>query len=247
MNFPNGMFAPDTGRAPMRKMILSQARIESLLFLRHGEQQLLSLVIPLTMLIALSLVPLIDNAVTKVFPLTLAIATMSAGFTGQAIGVAFDRRYGALKRIGASGVPPWTIIWGKIIAVLAVVILQTVLLTITAILLGWSMPATGLIPAAITLFFGVAAFASLGLLCGGTLGSELVLALANLIWFILLGTASYIMLRGGSGLEWVPSVALAQGLSQSFAGQFPTLELGVLFVWLLVGALGASRFFRFTA
>lgn len=247
MDFPTGTFTPNTGRAPIRRMVLSQARIESLLFLRHGEQQLLSLIIPLTMLIALSLVPLIDDAITKVFPLTLAIAIMSAGFTGQAIGVAFDRRYGALKRIGASAVPPWTIIWGKIIAVLAVVTLQTALLTVTALVLGWSMPAAGLIPAAITMFIGVAAFASLGLLCGGTLGSELVLALANLIWFALLGTASYIMLRGGSGLEWVPSVALAKGLSISFTGAFPAFEIGVLCVWLVLGVLGASRFFRFTA
>lgn len=247
MDFPVGTFVPDTGRASTVKMVLAQARIESLLFLRHGEQQLLSLVIPMTMLIALSTLPLIQDPLPKVFPLTLAISAMSSGFTGQSIGVAFDRRYGALKRMGASGVPAWTIISGKIVAVLAVVTLQTVLLSTTALLLGWTVDPTTLFAAAVTLAFGVAAFASLGLLFGGTLGSEMVLALANLIWFILLGTASYVMLRGGSGLEWVPSVALAQGIARAFDGGIPTLEIGVLACWFLVGGISASRFFRFTA
>lgn len=247
MEFPAGTFRPDTGRAPTVSMVLAQARIESMLFLRHGEQQLLSLVIPMTMLVALSLLPLIADPLPKVFPLTLAISAMSSGFTGQAIGVAFDRRYGALKRVGASGVPAWTIISGKIVAVLAVVTLQTLLLTTTALLLGWSAPVTSIPAVVITLAFGVAAFASLGLLVGGTLGSELVLALANLLWFILLGTASYVMLRGGGGFEWVPSVALAQGLAHALEGQIPTLEIGMLACWFVAGSLGASRFFRFTA
>ena len=86
MDFPVGTFVPDTGRASTVKMVLAQARIESLLFLRHGEQQLLSLIIPMTMLIALSTLPLIQDPLPKVFPLTLAISAMSSGFTGQSIG-----------------------------------------------------------------------------------------------------------------------------------------------------------------
>ncbi|PKZ40670.1 multidrug ABC transporter permease, partial [Kytococcus schroeteri] len=101
-------------------------KIESLLFLRHGEQQLLSMVIPLGLLIGLTLIPGDDasHAVTRIFPMALAIALMGAGFTGQAIAVAFDRRYGALKRIGAAGVPTWALIAGKVVAVCIVVLLQ---------------------------------------------------------------------------------------------------------------------------
>ena len=137
--FPAGTFTPDTRRASAVGMVLSQASIESRLFLRHGEQQLLSIVIPLGMLIGLSTLPLLDseNPVNLVFPLTLGVSIMSAGFTGQAISVAFDRRYGALKRIGASGVPPWTIIFGKVVAVIAVCCFQALILGITAGILGW--------------------------------------------------------------------------------------------------------------
>ena len=120
--FQPGTFSPAPQRASIGAMVRAQALIEAKLFLRHGEQQLLSMIIPLALLIGLTLVPVLDDAdpVQRVFPFTLAIAGMSAGFTGQAIAVAFDRRYGALKRIGASGVPAWTIIVGKVVAVASV-------------------------------------------------------------------------------------------------------------------------------
>ena len=47
----------------------------------------------------------------------MALAVISTAFTGQAIAVAFDRRYGALKRLGATPLPVWGIIAGKSLAV----------------------------------------------------------------------------------------------------------------------------------
>ena len=228
--FPAGTFTPDTRRASAVGMVLSQASIESRLFLRHGEQQLLSIVIPLGMLIGLSTLPLLDseNPVNLVFPLTLGVSIMSAGFTGQAISVAFDRRYGALKRIGASGVPPWTIIFGKVVAVIAVCCFQALILGITAGILGWRPTFIGFGLAAIVFVIGVAAFTALGLLVGGTLNSELVLALANLLWFIMVAAASYALIRSGDAIpHWllaVPSVALADAMSQAFLGHLPLLK-----------------------
>src|SRR5699024_7651173 len=94
-------------QASFVRMLLAQTKIESLLFLRHGEQQLLSLIIPVGLLLGLALVPVVplDDPVASAFPMVLAVAIMGAGFTGQAIAVAFDRRYGALQRLGAGGVP----------------------------------------------------------------------------------------------------------------------------------------------
>ncbi len=44
----------------------------------------------------------------------MMVAVMSTAFTGQAIAVGFDRRYGALKRLGATPLPRWGgIIAGK--------------------------------------------------------------------------------------------------------------------------------------
>ncbi|MEZ2189120.1 ABC transporter permease [Corynebacterium sp. CCM 9204] len=253
--FTPGTFSPDPHQAGPLAMLLAQARIETRLFLRHSEQQLLSLVIPLGSLIALSLMPLLDaeEPVAVILPLTLAISAVSAGFTGQAIAVAFDRRYGALKRIGASGVPRWVIIAGKVLGVLAVSAVQTILLCTTALVLGWRPDPVNLPLAALTLMIGVAAFTALGLFMGGTLSSEIVLALANLVWFLLIGIASYVQIRSGSIGDWaewtvvIPSVALTQGLNNAVTGVFPTPELLILVAWALIAGAATVRVFKFTA
>lgn len=253
--FPAGTFAPAPKRASPVRMLLAQGRVESLLFLRHGEQQLLNLFIPLVGLIALARFDLVpgdgDRSLAVTFPFIMAVASMSSGFTGQAISLAFDRRYGALKRTGASGVPAWTIVFGKVIAVLAVTVVQIVILGGTALLLGWSTSVAGALLGILTLLIGVAACTALGLLMGGTLSSELVLALANLIWVVLTGIAAWAVfspeVNADGALSIIPSVALAQGISNAFAGDLPWLQLGILLVWLAIAGFAANRWFSFTA
>lgn len=252
--FPVGTFEPAPKQSSFVRMLLAQTKIESLLFLRHGEQQLLSLIIPVGLLLGLALVPVVplDDPVARAFPMVLAVAIMGAGFTGQAIAVAFDRRYGALKRIGAAGVPTSALIAGKIAAVLIVVAIQVLILTVVALLLGWSPPGLGLVIAVIFLILGVGCFTSLGLLLGGTLSSEMVLALANTIWFVLLGAVGYSTVASDLGpqaqtlLQLIPSVALAAGLEESFAGGIDWFAIVVLALWAVGGALAARKLFSFT-
>lgn len=116
MTFPAGTFRPDPHRASTRTMLRAQAIIEAKLFLRHGEQLLLSFIIPVCMLVAITLLPVIeqDDPMRVGFPIVLAVAAMSSGFTGEAISLAFDRRYGALRSsrrsllrsVDAPGRPP---------------------------------------------------------------------------------------------------------------------------------------------
>ncbi|ALC05975.1 hypothetical protein CDES_07850 [Corynebacterium deserti GIMN1.010] len=251
--FPVGTFSPAPKRASAAKMLLAQGKMESMLFLRHGEQQLLSIIIPLVALIALSKFDIVpgETALSKTFPFALATAAMSAGFTGQAISLAFDRRYGALKRTGASGVPAWTIIFGKVIAVLAVTIVQIIILGATALLLGWTAPVGGVIFGIITLFLGVSSFTAFGMLMGGTLSSELVLALANLIWIVLSGVAAWAVfspsVNADGFLSIIPSVALSQGMVNAFNGGLPWLQLGILLGWLAFIGVAATKLFKFSS
>ncbi|RNE49188.1 multidrug ABC transporter permease [Corynebacterium alimapuense] len=251
--FAPGTFAPAPRRAPRHKMMAAQGRMETILFLRHGEQQLLSVVIPLAMLLIVGRIPLLgeDTGVDEIFPMMLAIATTSSGFTGQAIALAFDRRYGALKRTGASGVPAETIIAGKVIAVAVMAVLQTFLLGGAALALGWRVDLTGIALGAITLLAGVAAFSALGLLMGGTLGAEVVLALANLIWVVLIGLVGWVVYSQGlTDAGWytaIPSVALAAGLTLSFEGIVPWTEILVLLGWSVAAVAAATRWFRFSS
>ena len=126
----------------------------------------------------------------------MMVAVMSTAFTGQAIAVGFDRRYGALKRLGATPLPTWGIIAGKSAAVVIVVALQSVLLGSIGLALGWRPSAWGLVLGAVIIAVGTVTFAAMGLLLGGTLRADIVLALANILWFVMVGVGA-LTLEGG--------------------------------------------------
>nr|WP_286979867.1 ABC transporter permease [Corynebacterium sp. UBA5992] len=248
--FKPGVFSPDPQRSTPWAMARVQGAMESKLMLRHGEQQLLSIIIPLAILIgAERLESTTGHGLHEVFPMVLAVAATSAGFTGQAISLAFDRRYGALKRVGASGVPAWGIIAGKIISVFSMVCAQVVILGAVATVFGLRLNLESILVMALVLILGVSTFTALGLLLGGTLSSEIVLALANLIWFVLLGVVGWVLYSHGLGndglLTLVPTVALAGGLADAIDGVFPGMEILVLIGWTTLASFAAVRWFRF--
>lgn len=253
--FDIGTFAPAPQPNTAAAMLAAQTRMELKLLLRNGEQLLLTMFIPITLLIGMTLLPigdLGDPRVERILPAVMMVAVMSTAFTGQAIAVGFDRRYGALKRIGATALPKWGIIAGKSCAVAIVVAMQSILLGAIGIALGWRPTLLGLLLGAVVIALGTVMFATLGLLLGGTLRAEIVLALANLIWFVLLGIGSVVI--AGDGLPGAlvhlarvtPSGALALGLQEAARGGVDWLAVAVLAVWAMAGAFLARRYFRFT-
>jgi ABC-2 type transport system permease protein len=253
--FAAGTFAPDPRPAGVRQMLTAQYGLELKLLLRNGEQLLLTMFIPITLLIGLTLMPLgsfgTDRAATFA-PAIMALAIISTAFTGQAIAVAFDRRYGALKRLGATALPVWGIIAGKSLAVVTVVFLQSILLGAIGIALGWRPAVLGLLLGAVVIALGTASFAALGLLLGGTLKAEIVLAVGNLAWFVFAGLGA-LTLEGGlvpHTVAWVarltPSGALTEALTQAMALSVDWFGIVVLAVWGGIAGLCALRWFRFT-
>lgn len=253
--FAPGTFTPDPRPATVPKMLAAQFGLELRLLLRNGEQLLLTMFIPITLLVGMTLLPLgsfgSNRAATFVPPI-MALALISTAFTGQAIAVAFDRRYGALKRLGATALPVWGIIAGKSLAVVTVVFLQSILLGAIGFALGWRPALAGLALGAVIIALGTACFAALGLLLGGTLRAEIVLAVANLLWFVFAGLVA-LTLEGGlaSGAlrtiaRLTPSGALAEALTQAMSLSVDWFGLAVLAVWGVLAALCALRWFRFT-
>ncbi|HWC83003.1 MAG TPA: ABC transporter permease, partial [Pseudonocardiaceae bacterium] len=162
-------------------MLLTQARTEALLAFRNGEQVLLTLLIPLVLLVGLTLVTVIKlpaPRIDAVTPRVFALAIMSSAFTGQAIALGFDRRYGVLKRLAATALPRWSLVAGRMLAVLGVVLVQLVVLGGVALALGWRPDPGGLGAAGLMVLAGTAAFGALGVLLGGALRAEVVLAVA---------------------------------------------------------------------
>ncbi len=92
----------------------------------------------------------------------MTVAVMSTAFTGQAIAVGFDRRYGALKRLGATPLPRWGVIAGKSIAVAVVVVLQAIVLGAIGVAFGWDIGPGGLLVGAVAIAIGTLTFSALG-------------------------------------------------------------------------------------
>ncbi|NJP45676.1 ABC transporter permease [Actinacidiphila epipremni] len=250
-----GTFTPAPGPARTGAMIRAQAVLETKMLLRNGEQLLLTVVIPALLLVVFSAVDIVDTgagrSVDFLAPGILALAVLSTAFTGQAIATGFERRYGVLKRLGASPLPRWALLTAKTCSVLVTELLQVVLLTAIAFALGWS-PHGNPLAVLVLLLLGTAAFSGLGLLMAGTLRAEATLAAANLVFLLLLiGGGVIVPMDKFSGgvqdlLKLLPVSALSDGLRdvlQHGAGM-PWGDLGILAVWAVVGLAAASRFFR---
>ncbi|MBJ8345369.1 ABC transporter permease [Antrihabitans sp. YC2-6] len=253
--FQPGTFTPDPRPNVPTRMLAAQTKLELILLLRNGEQLLLTMFIPVTLLIGLCVLPfgdLGDNRVDSVVPGVMMVAVMSTAFTGQAIAVGFDRRYGALKRLGATPLPTWGIIAGKSAAVVIVVTIQAIILGLIGVALGWRPDLTGLALGAVVIGLGTVTFAALGLLLGGTLKAEIVLALANVLWFVMLGIGSVVFASDQLPeavrmiARVIPSGALAHGLKEAVASSVDWFAFAVLAAWAIVGGWAATKLFRFT-
>ena len=248
-------FAPAPAAASRATMVKAQTRMEFRLLLRNGEQVGLTLLIPLLLLVFFNL-PLLYSLDTPrridfVVPSIIALAVMSASFTGLAIGTGFERKYAVLKRLGATALPRSTLLLGKTLAVLLLEVLQIVLICSLGLALAWH-PHGDPFTVALLVVLGTLAFGGLGLLVAGTLRAEVTLAAANLIWLILLfagGIAIPLSKYGTAAhdvLQFLPSAALSDGLHdvlQHHAG-FPVREILTLAVWAAVSLPAAARWFK---
>jgi len=251
-------FAPRPGAAPLPRMVLAQARMETRLLLRNGEQLLLAVVIPLIVLVGgIEAAKRLDlsfahSPVDTLTPGVLALAVMSTSFTSLAIATGFERRYGVLKRLGSSPLPRSGLLAGKIGALLLVELGQFVVIGVVALLLGWSPAHTvvAVVAVLVSAVLGTAAFASLGLFVAGALRAEATLAVANLVYLLLMAGGAVVLpadTYGGAGgvLSALPSGALGTGMRTALLdGSLPVVPLLVLAAWAVVGTVLTARTFR---
>ena len=250
--------SPMPGAATPAAMVRSQITMELRLLVRNGEQLLLTLVIPLILLVmGTQSDKVLDlgtgRPIDIVTPGVLALAVMSTSFTSLAIATGFERRYGVLKRLGASPLPRSGLLLGKLGAIVLVEAVQLTVLCVVALLLGWEPQggATALGWLVLLAVLGTAAFGSLALLIAGTLRAEATLAVANLVYVLLLigGGVLVPLSRYPDGaqeaLKLLPSGALGQGLRDAFAGGSPgLLPALVLLAWALVAGILTARTFK---
>lgn len=217
--------------APAGRIIAALAGHELRLAATRGESLLVTFGIPLAVLVFFSTVDVLPRgsgrAVDALLPGSIALAVVASGLVALSIGTAYERAYGVLKRLAGTPATPRHQVVARIIALLAIEVVQAVLLVAVAVGgLGWTPGVTASVPLLVgTLALGTATFASLGVLLAGTLRAETTLAVANALFLValLLGDAI------------VPLDRLPASLA-ALAGILPVAPL----VDLLRGALGAE-------
>lgn len=241
--------------APLLRRILLQGKYEALTMLRNGEQLILAIVLPLLALAGLTVTPLLDglggSRIDVAVPGILALCAMSTAFTGQGISTGFDRRYGVLRFLSTTPLGRTGLIAGKILAVLAVLVLQVLVVGAVALMLGWQPNPAGWLPGLSLLVLGAAAFTALGLLVAGTVRPEATLAITNLLW-ILLGALGGIVLPAErlpglaqSIVHYLPSGALGQSLRDAFLhGSLNGDAALILMLWTALAGAAAIRWFK---
>jgi ABC-2 type transport system permease protein len=230
--------------------LLAQLRVELILTSRRGESLLISLVVPVVLLFFFGAVA--ANPPDFLVPGLLALAVMSTSMVSLGIATAYERYYGALKRLLGSPLPRATLIAAKTLAVLLIEVVQIVLLVaIARIAFGWQ-PDGSPVLALLALVLGSAAFAGLGLLMAGTLRAEATLAVANGLYlvFLLLGGFVLPLDRLPGPIAFVarllPAAALTDATRAALGGsdQDALGPLALLAGWAVVTMGAAALTFR---
>ena len=190
--------------------------------------------------------------VDYVTPGILALAVLSTAFTGQAIATGFDRRYGVLKRLGATPLPRRGLVLGQDARRAGHRGGQVARAVARRAGAGLVAARARAVAVVLLLVLGTAAFSGLGLLLAGTLRAEATLAVANLVHLLLLGTGAVVvpLERFPDGMAAVlsltPMVALSEGLRDVLQDGVlvPWGPIAVLTAWAVAAVAAASRWFR---
>jgi ABC-2 type transport system permease protein len=236
------------------RALVAQARAETLLQLRRGENLVVTLAIPLGILVFFAKVDAIStdfaHPVDFLVPGVLSLAVMASAMVSLGIATGFERRYGVLKRLGTTPLSRGGLLVAKTATVLALELIQILLVVVVGVAIGWHVP-TGIVPAVGLLLVGTVAFAGIGMLMAGTLRAEATLAAANGLFLVLLflGGMAYPLAKLPAPVrdfaKALPAAALSETVRSVLSTQaFPVGELAVLVAWAVAAPLLAARYFR---
>lgn len=223
--------------------------------LGHGERLLVTFVIPVAGLVLFSEVPIVSTGTSSrvdfFAPSVLALAVMSSALVSLSIATGFERSWSVLKRLRTTPLKSVTLVEAKVVSVLVVEALQVVVLVAIAYAIGWHPHGDPVLDVAAGLL-GTAAFAGIGLTMAGMLRAEVVLALANSLYLLLLATSGIMFpldkLGGFAPIaRLLPSGALSEAfhLALGRSGGVSVEAFAVLGAWALLAPAIAVATFRF--
>lgn len=240
-----------------------QVRYQNRIFWRTPVAAFFTLVFPLMFLVLFTSIfgnqPMGDGTTTaQWFAPSLAVfSAVSASYTNLAIGTAFARDNGILKRVRGTPLPPWIYIAGRIgsatyLAFIAVIIM----LGVGVVAYGVQIPLAGVAPALVAFLVGVGCFSALGLLVAAVAPSgDSTPAITNAT-ILPLAFVSDIFIRMDNPPAWMEAIGNFFPLKH-FAIAFrdalnPLLDqpvwhwnhLAVMLIWGVVAVILATKLFR---
>ncbi|MGO8870661.1 MAG: ABC transporter permease [Acidimicrobiales bacterium] len=242
------------------KPLAAQLRAEVVMMFTNGETVFLTLGIPVAFLLFFSGVRVLptgtSHPVDFLVPGILALAVMSTSMTALGIGTGFERGYGVLKRLGTTPLGRPRLLAAKILAIVAVELLQASVLVAVGYWLGWNPGgaggAWGLVGAAVAaMVLGTVAFGGIGLLLAGTLKPLVNLAVVNALFVVLLLLGGMLIPLGKLPVwladvsKVLPAAALADALHGTLGNGTPVSarDWAVLAVWAVAAPLVAGLTF----
>ena len=236
----------------------AQTRAEVAMTIRRGETLLVTIGIPVLLLVFFSLTHVIASPSTRrvdfIAPGILALCVLSTSLVAVSIATGFERASGVLRRLHVTPLGRRRLIGAKVAGVLVTEVLQVIVVSAVALLLGWR-PRGGLLGAldvVLLLVLGSVGLAGLGLALAGWLRAEVNLAATNGLYLVLLLLSGIVVpLTSLPSLVrriviCLPSGAMAEALHRVLGqGARPTgADWLSLALWAVAAPLLAARTFR---
>ena len=247
-------------------LALRQVRYENTAFWRNPVAAFFTIVFPLMFLVIFNLMfggvatddqgePL--NLANFFVPGIVVFAVVGACYTNIAMGIAFSRDGGLLKRVRGTPLPSWAYLFGRIAHSVLLAILLVVIVTGAGVLFyGVDIPTNTLPAFVVTLAVGAATFCTLGLAITSVIpNANASPAIVNTSILPLL-FISDVFIPLDEAPAWLKILAdifpvrhFALALHTSFdplqtGAGFEWVHLLVMAAWLAGGFLVALRFFR---
>jgi ABC-2 type transport system permease protein len=246
-------------------LALRQARYDLLAFWRNPAAAFFTFVFPLMFLVIFNLV--FGNSTISVpggevdtstfyVPAILALSVISACYTNIAIGIAFSRERGILKRVRGTPLPAISFLTGRILQAMTVSALLVVIVLVLGVLVyGVELPGKTFPAFVVTLLAGAACFCALGLAVTAVIpNADASPAVVNASILPLL-FISNIFIPTEQAPSWLndfasifPIAHFASSLHTTFSpfetgSGFEVKSLLVLAAWCALGIVLALRFF----
>lgn len=253
------------GRPSTATLIRSQLGYQNKIFIRNPVAAFFTVAFPLMFFVIFAAVfgneeiEYLGVTTAQYFAPALAVfAAVSATYTNLAVGTAYQRDEGILKRVRGTPMPPAVYMGGKILsAILIAAISVAIMLAVGVGFYGVEIYLRTLPAALLTFFVGVGCFAALGLAVAALVSSgPTATAVANATLLPLAFFSGVFFPPSEDYPAWIEAVAgffplkhfvepFAAAFNPQYTGaQFDWVSIGIMLLWGAGGVFVATRYFK---